>query len=82
MACRKVRPKRELIRLVRTSDGSVEVDAGGRKAGRGAYFCRARECWEIGLKGSRLEYTLRASLTQNNRERLITYGEDLPQGVS
>jgi len=82
VACRKLRPKRELIRLVRTSDGSVEVDAGGKKAGRGAYLCRARECWEIGLKGSRLEHTLRTSLAQDNRERLIRYGKDLPQGVN
>jgi predicted RNA-binding protein YlxR (DUF448 family) len=82
VACRKVRPKRELIRLVRTSGGSVEVDAGGRRAGRGAYLCGARECWEIGLKGNRLEHVLRTSLTQDNREQLIRYGKDLPQGVS
>ena len=53
------------------SDGSVEVDTGGKKAGRGAYLCRAQECWEIGLKGSRLEYALRTTLTQDNREQLI-----------
>ena len=71
MACRQVKAKRELIRLVCLSDGSVEVDAGGKKAGRGAYLCRAQECWEIGLKGSRLEYALRTTLTQDNREQLI-----------
>ena len=71
MACRKVRPKRELIRLVCISDGKVEVDTSGKKAGRGAYLCPADECWEIGLKGGRLEHTLRTSLTQDNREQLI-----------
>ena len=75
LACRKVDTKRELIRLVRVSDGSVEVDTSGKKAGRGAYLCRAQECWEIGLKGKRLEYTLRTTLTQNNREQLIEYGQ-------
>ena len=77
VACRKVRPKRELIRLVRISNGTVEVDTDERKPGRGAYLCRARECWEIGLKGSRLEHTLRTSLTPDNREQLIRYGKDL-----
>ena len=53
------------------SDGRVEVDTSGKKAGRGAYLCPAEECWEIGLKGGRLERTLRTNLTQDNREQLI-----------
>ncbi len=77
MACRQVRPKQELIRLVRISDGIVEVDTGGKKAGRGAYLCQAPECWGVGLKGGRLEYALRATLTPDNREQLIKYGKDL-----
>lgn len=77
MACRKVDTKRELIRLVRVSDSSVEVDTSGKKAGRGAYLCRAPECWEIGLKGGRLDYTLRTTLTQNNREQLTKYGQTI-----
>ena len=82
MACRTVRPKRELLRLVRVSDGSVEVDTSGKKAGRGAYLCRTEECWEEGLKGGRLEHALRSTLTQDNRERLIVYGKSILQGVN
>jgi len=77
VACRKVKAKRELIRIVRMSDGNVEVDTSGKKAGRGAYLCRAPECWEVGLKGGRLEYALRTRLTQDNRELLTRYGKDL-----
>jgi len=77
VACRKVKTKRELIRVVRTSDGNVEVDTSGKKAGRGAYLCRAPECWEVGVKGGRLEYALRTSLNQDNRQQLIRYGKDL-----
>ena len=77
-----MRVKRELIRLVRISDGSIEVDTGGKKAGRGAYLCQAQECWEIGLKGSRLERALRTNLTQDNRELLYRYGKDFSQGVA
>ena len=77
VACRGVSTKQALIRLVRISDGRVEVDISGRKAGRGAYLCQAWECWEIGLKGNRLEYALRTTLTQDNREQLIKHGEDI-----
>jgi len=80
VACRKTRSKRELVRLVHISDGSVEVDATGKKAGRGAYLCPTQECWEIGLKGGRLEHTLRTSLTQDNRDQLIRYGKSLEMG--
>jgi predicted RNA-binding protein YlxR (DUF448 family) len=81
VACRKVKIKQELIRLVCVPDGSVEVDTGGKKAGRGAYLCQTRECWTIGLKGGRLEYALRATLTRDNREQLIKYGDSFPQGA-
>ncbi len=77
MVCRKVRPKRELIRLVRISDGEVEVDTSGKKVGRGAYLCPVEECWEIGLKGGRLEHALRTTLSQDNREQLIKTAEKL-----
>ena len=82
VACRQVRPKRELIRLVRISNGSVKVDTNGKKAGRGAYLCQAGECWEVGLKGGRLEHALRTSLTQDNRDQLIRYGKDLMESIS
>jgi predicted RNA-binding protein YlxR (DUF448 family) len=49
IACRAVRGKRELVRIVRTAENRVEPDATGKKAGRGAYLCRARECWEHAL---------------------------------
>ena len=77
VACREVKAKRELIRLVRISDRSVQVDTGGKRAGRGAYLCRAPECWQIGLKKGRLEHALRITLTQDNREQLIGYGKEL-----
>ena len=77
VACRKVRAKRELIRLVRISDGNIEVDTSGKKAGRGAYLCPVWECWEIGLRDGRLEHSLRTRLSQESREQLIQYGKSL-----
>jgi len=77
VACGRIRPKRELIRLVRIADGGVEVDSAGRKAGRGAYLCPAGDCWEVGLKEGRLEHALRTAINSDNREQLIKYGQEL-----
>jgi predicted RNA-binding protein YlxR (DUF448 family) len=77
IACGKVRPKRELIRLVRVADGGVEVDSGGRQSGRGAYLCPAGDCWVVGLKEGRLEHALRTAISPDNRERLRKYGQEL-----
>ena len=82
VTCRKVKAKRELIRLVSSSDGRVEVDISGKKAGRGAYLCQTRDCWGMGVKSDQLEYTLRTKLTQDNREQLIRYGKDLLKGAN
>jgi predicted RNA-binding protein YlxR (DUF448 family) len=77
VACGTVGPKRQLIRLVRVPGGGVEVDPGGKKAGRGAYLCPAAECWQAGLKKGRLEHALRITLTPDNREQLLKYGVGL-----
>ncbi len=82
MACRQVKHKRELIRLVRTPDGNIEIDTSGKKAGRGTYLCSVWECWETGLKGNRLEHTLRSHLTQDNRKQLIEDAKELLKGAN
>ena len=63
-----------------TADGNIDIDSSGRKAGRGAYLCRAWECLETGLKGNRLEHALRSNLTQDNREQLTKQVRDLLKG--
>ena len=78
IACREKGAKRELIRLVSCA-GVVEIDHKGKKAGRGAYLCPIRECWDIGLKGNRLEHALRTELILENRQALIEYGKSLPK---
>jgi hypothetical protein len=77
VACGTVGPKWRLVRLVRASDGGVEVDPEGKKAGRGAYLCPAPECWQVGLKKGRLEHALRTTLTPHNREQLLRYSAEM-----
>lgn len=70
-------PKRQLIRIVRSPDG-VQVDSTGKLAGRGAYLHDRRSCWERGLKGA-LARALKTELAAEERERLQTYLETLPE---
>ena len=82
VACRQVKPKQQMIRLVCDLEGGVEVDIDGKMAGRGAYLCRARECWESGLRGGHLERALRSTIAPQNREQLISckLGKELVSG--
>ncbi len=82
VACRQVKAQRELVRLVHVADGNVEIDTGGKKAGRGAYLCQTQECWDAGLTGGRLEHALRTGILPENREQLARYGKELLEEVS
>ena len=78
IACREVRPKRELIRVVRTPAGHVELDATGKKSGRGAYICAKRSCWEPALRKGRIEHELETTLLPEDRAALEAYVTTLP----
>ena len=53
--CMEMKPKKELIRVVKSQDGDVSVDLTGKKAGRGAYICKNIECLEKAIKSKRIE---------------------------
>lgn len=78
IACRTARGKRELIRLVRTAEGQVEIDATGKKSGRGAYLCRYRQCWDAGLERRRLDHALKLPISAENRQALARFAAQLP----
>ncbi len=78
IACKQPRPKRELIRIVRTPSGHVELDPTGKKSGRGAYLCARRSCWEPTLRKGRLEHEFQLSLDPADRAALEAYIETLP----
>jgi len=82
VACRQIKAKKELVRLVRTRGGDIEIDISGKKEGRGAYICPDPGCWDKALMGKRLEHTLRCNLTQDNREQLVRNGEDLLKEIA
>ncbi len=62
IACQERYPKRELIRVVCTPEGTVEIDPKGKHPGRGAYICRRPQCWEVALEPKRLSRALRCQV--------------------
>jgi predicted RNA-binding protein YlxR (DUF448 family) len=79
VACRETKPKRELLRIVRTPQGHVELDAGGKKAGRGAYLCAKHSCWELALHKHRLEHEFElTAILPEDRAALEAYLATLP----
>lgn len=55
IGCNEIKPKRELVRVVKTKEGEISLDLTGRKSGRGAYICRDIECLKKARKARRLE---------------------------
>jgi uncharacterized protein len=70
VACRTVRDKRELVRVVRKPDGTAVLDRGGRVPGRGAYLCDDTSCWALALKRRAIERALEITLPTELREQL------------
>jgi predicted RNA-binding protein YlxR (DUF448 family) len=77
IACKQIKEKKALIRLVRAENGAAEVDISGKKLGRGAYLCPNTACWESALKKNRLEYALRTKLSNDNRQILTEHIHNL-----
>jgi predicted RNA-binding protein YlxR (DUF448 family) len=77
IACRQIKEKKALMRLVSIGNGVAEVDISGRKPGRGAYLCPKKNCWELALRKNRLDYALRTKLHDDNRQSLFEYSHDL-----
>lgn len=77
VGCRTTSAKREFVRIVRTPEARVQVDATGKSSGRGAYLCASRPCWEEALKKDRLARALRTTIEAEDRAALMQYAERL-----
>jgi len=82
IACRQERGKRELVRVVRTPSATVQVDPTGKLAGRGAYLCRMRPCWEQALQGQRLSVALKTTVSAEDLATLRAFAATLPETLA
>ena len=65
LGCGEMKPKKELIRVVKSPEGEISLDFVGKKNGRGAYICRSRECFDKARKGRRLEKTFSCKIDES-----------------
>ena len=70
MGCRERRAKRELIRVVRSPEGNVNLDFGGKAPGRGAYLCKNAQCMEKALRQRQLERAFEAPIGDEVKQQL------------
>ena len=70
VGCREMKPKKELMRVVRGPDGTVSLDPSGKKPGRGAYVCRSGDCLSRAIRQKQLERLLEAKLGEETAEAL------------
>ena len=70
MGCRERKAKRELIRVVRSPEGEVSLDFGGKKNGRGAYICSNPECLKKAIRSKALDRSLEVTIPEEVYGRL------------
>lgn len=68
--CAQHKPKKELVRVVRTPEGAVELDLTGKKSGRGAYVCPDPACLKKARKARRIERALECGIPDEIYERI------------
>ena len=62
LGCQEQKPKKELVRIVRSPEGEFPVDMTGKKSGRGAYICNSKECFEKAVKEHRFERSFKGAI--------------------
>lgn len=70
VACQEMMPKKELIRIVRSPQGEIQIDLTGKKPGRGAYLCGKVTCFKLAKKSKAFERALKAPVNIDIYDRL------------
>lgn len=68
--CGEMKDKRKMIRVLKTSEGEILIDATGKKNGRGAYICPSKECFSKAVKNKGLERSLKTAIPSEVYEQL------------
>ena len=65
LGCNEMKPKRELMRVVKSPEGEISLDFTGKKNGRGAYLCKEAECFDKARKARRFEKSLSCRIDES-----------------
>lgn len=70
IGCNEMKPKRELVRVVKSPEGEVSLDPTGKKPGRGAYVCKNADCLRSARKARRLEKAFSCAIPAEVYDRM------------
>ncbi len=70
LGCGEMKPKREMIRVVRSKEGEISLDLTGKKSGRGAYICHSAECFAKARKAHRFERSFSCAISEELYDRM------------
>lgn len=65
LGCGEMKPKRELIRVVKSKEGDISLDLTGKESGRGAYICKSVECFEKARKARKFERSFSCMISED-----------------
>lgn len=68
--CGEMKPKKELVRIVKTPEEEILLDLTGRKNGRGAYICPNAECLKKARKAKRIEKSFRCRIPEEVYDKM------------
>ena len=77
IGCVEMKSKKEMIRVIKTAEGEILLDATGRKNGRGAYLCPSMECFKKAVKGRGLERSFKMAIPREVYETLEKEMEEI-----
>ena len=77
VGCGEMKGKKEMLRVIKTSEGEILLDVTGKKNGRGAYLCPNQECLAKALKTKGLERSLKAAIPKESIENLVKEMENI-----
>lgn len=72
LGCGEMKPKKELVRVVKSKEGEISLDLTGKKQGRGAYICKSKECFDKARKSRKFEKEFSCKIDEelyNNMEK-------------
>lgn len=70
MGCNEKKDKKDLIRIVKSSDGAINIDKTGKMQGRGAYICDKEQCLDAAIKSKRIERVFETKIDDEIYEKL------------
>ena len=72
IGCGEMKPKKELIRVVKSPEGEISIDLTGKKSGRGAYICHSKDCLVKAQKSKRLEKSFSTQISQEIYDAMLS----------